>query len=577
MINKRLISLLSSSRRHIFSNVFFQWLALLANIVLISTLIFALDSLIKESSINYLIVGAIVLLCIILRHFLTVGASRASFKASKSVKTMLRDTIYRKMLRLGRSYTEQVPTAEAVQVASEGVEQLETYYGLFLPQLLYSMVAPLTLFVFFSFIYFKVAIVLLILVPLIPLAIVAVQRFAKKLLAKHWGQYAKLGDSFLENLQGLTTLKIYSADKKMAEKMAEESETFRKVTMGVLTMQLNSITVIDVIAYGGAALGIILSLLGYRTGDLSLWGCFVIILLSIDFFLPLRILASYFHTAMSGVAASERMFRILDLDEPAQGTKSVGSNYSMELKNLNFSYDNQRTVLKDISLKIPQGSFTAIVGESGSGKSTIASILTGNLRQYEGSAAIGGNELKDVAEKSLMEAVTYIGHESYLFSGTVKENLRLGNISADDASLWKVLEQVRIADFLRSQEGLQTKILARGLNLSGGQRQRLALARGLLNDSPVYIFDEATSNIDVESENDILSLIIELSKKKTVLLISHRLMNVVQAGLIYVLEDAKLISGGTHEDLLSSCKVYTKMWNTQHQLEKYGREGNEAK
>ncbi len=432
------------------------------------------------------------------------------------------------------------------------------------------MIAPLTLFVFMAFIHLPTAIVLLVMVPLIPISIMAVQRIAKKILSKHWGQYAKLGDSFLESLMGLTTLKIYQADARKAEEMAEESETFRVVTMRVLTMQLNSVTIMDIIAYSGAAAGLIFALIGYRSGTTSFWGSFVMIMLAAEFFLPLRALGSYFHTAMSGVAASDRLFRILDIDDPMPVFAQVGERYDMALKGVSFSYDGSREILQDINMEFPQGGFYSIVGESGSGKSTIAAILTGRSRRYSGSATIGGVELSEIREESLMKNVTCIDHNGYLFKGTVEENLLLGKPDASREELWQGLERVKLDGFLLAEKGLDTHVAENGANLSGGQRQRLALARGLLHNSPVYIFDEATSNIDVESENDIAAVIHQLAGSKTVIMISHRLLNVVGSDCIYVLKDGKVAGAGRHDELLRGCDAYRALWNSQQELERYG-------
>ncbi|MGI5900268.1 MAG: ABC transporter ATP-binding protein/permease [Christensenellales bacterium] len=570
MINKRLIALMGESKRFILGNVGYQWGMLLCNLLLVSMIGLLLNSSLVGQSILPAWPWALLVLGIASRHVFSVQAAKMSAQASAPVKAMLREKLYRKLTRLGASYHELVPTAEAVQVATEGVEQLETYYGAFLPQLLYSMIAPLTLFVFMAFIHLPTAIVLLVMVPLIPIAIVAVQRIAKKILSKHWGQYAKLGDSFLESLMGLTTLKIYQADGRKAEEMAEEAETFRVVTMKVLTMQLNSVTIMDIIAYSGAAAGLIFALIGYRSGSTTFLGSFVMIMLAAEFFLPLRALGSYFHTAMSGVAASDRLFRILDIEEPKQGQVEIGKSFDMTLSHLSFAYDDSRDILHDINMEFPHGGFFSIVGESGSGKSTIASILTGRSRKYTGSAAIGGVELSEIREESLMKNVTCIDHNSYLFKGTVEENLRLGKLDASRDEIWQALDRVKLSGFLRREKGLDTSVAENGANLSGGQRQRLALARGLLHDSPIYIFDEATSNIDVESENDIAAVIKELAGSKTVIMISHRLLNVTGSDRIYVLKGGNIAGAGRHDELLGSSEAYKALWNNQQELERYG-------
>ena len=579
MIDKRLIGTVSESKKYVAGNVIAQWCSLAANIVMMASITYLLQSLYQRTAgtgqfaATVLIAAAAVLL----RFFCTTQASRMGYLSSRSVKKTLREKIYQKLLRLGTSYRDQVKTSEIVQIAVEGVDQLETYFGAYLPQFFYAMLAPLTLFAVLCFVNVPAAVVLLICVPLIPVAIAAVQTWAKKLLSRYWGQYTALGDTFLENLQGLTTLKIYQADQYKNEQMNEESEKFRKITMKVLTMQLNSITIMDLIAYGGAALGVLMAATQYRAGHVSLAGCLLIILLSADFFIPMRQLGSFFHIAMNGMAASEKIFRLLDLPEQEQGGKKiVPTNCGIVCSGLRFSYEPEREILHGIDMSFPQGSFTSIVGESGCGKSTLTSILMGRSKGYTGSVRIGGIELREIAESSLMEQLTYISHNSYLFKGTVRENLLMGNPDATDRELWDVLERTKLDGFLKSEQGLETPLAEKASNLSGGQCQRLALARALLHDSPVYIFDEATSNIDVESENDIMEQIHALAKSKTVILISHRLANVVHSDRIYVLEGGSVAQSGTHEQLLAQGGSYAKLWNAQQSLENYGRDGEKA-
>lgn len=499
-----------------------------------------------------------------------------SYLSSKAVKQTLREKIYDKLLRIGNSYREQINTSEIVQVAVEGVEQLETYFGAYLPQFFYAMLAPLTLFVVLCFVNVPCALVLFLCVPLIPVTIVMVQRWAKKLLAKYWGQYTALGDTFLENLQGLTTLKIYQTDAQKHQEMNEQSEKFRKITMKVLTMQLNSITIMDLIAYGGAALGVILSVTQYRSGNITFSECLFIILISADFFIPMRLLGSYFHIAMNGMAASDKIFALLDLPEKEQGEKELTGTCEILCKALHFSYDKEREILRGIDISIPCGSFVAIVGESGCGKSTIASILTGKNKDYTGSVTIGGIELGQIKEQSLMKNITYVSHQNYLFKGTVRDNLCMGAPNTTEEQMWEALEKVKLADFLREESGLETTLTERASNLSGGQCQRLSLARALLHDSPVYIFDEATSNIDVESEDDIMAQIRALAKTKTVILISHRLANVTGADRIYVMDKGVVAEYGTQEILLEQNGVYRQLWDKQQELENYKRKEQTA-
>ena len=575
MINKRLIGTVSESKKYIAGNVVLQWISLAANIAMMASITTLLAKLFEDTILqtDYVVTLLVALSAVLIRFICTTGASRMSYLSSKAVKKTLREMIYQKLLRLGTSYNEKVKSSEVVQVAVEGVDQLETYFGAYLPQFFYAMLAPLTLFVVLSFINFPSAIVLLICVPLIPAAIVAVQRWAKKLLAKYWGQYTALGDTFLENLQGLTTLKIYQADDFKQKEMNEESEKFRRITMKVLTMQLNSITIMDLIAYGGAALGVIMAATQYRAGNVSLAGCLLIILLSADFFIPMRLLGSFFHIAMNGMAASDKIFRLIDLVEAEQKTEAVPEDCTIVCSDLHFSYEADREILHGVSMTFPMGSFTSIVGESGCGKSTISAILMGRNKGYTGSVTVGGKELTDLSEASLMENLTYISHQSYLFKGTVRDNLLMGCPAATEEQLWEVLDRVNLAAFVKSEKGLDTPLAEKASNLSGGQCQRLALARALLHDSPVYIFDEATSNIDVESENDIMGEIHALAKQKTVILISHRLANVTGSDNIYVMDKGNVVEKGNHTALLNQKGVYAKLWHAQQSLENYGKDG----
>lgn len=573
MINKRLIGTVPESKKYIAGSVALQWCSLAANIAMMYAVTALLAALCAGTLTRRALITTAVtaLIAVAVRYGCTVGASRMGYLSSKAVKKTLRAAIYEKLLRLGASYSEQVKTSEVVQVTVEGVDQLETYFGAYLPQFFYAMLAPLTLFIVLCFVSVPAAAVLLICVPLIPVAIAAVQTWAKKLLSKYWGQYTALGDTFLENLQGLTTLKIYEADGFKNDEMNVEAEKFRKITMKVLTMQLNSITIMDLIAYGGAALGVIMAATQLRAGKIDLAGALLIILLAADFFIPMRQLGSFFHIAMNGMAASDKIFRLLDLPEPAQGGLPCPEG-DIVCRGLHFSYEPEREILHGVHLTIPQGRFVSLVGESGCGKSTVSALLMGRSKGYAGSLTIGGAELRDIDEASLMRHITYVSHQSYLFKGTVRDNLLMGRPGAGDDALWQALDQVNLADFLKGEKGLDTPLTERGENLSGGQRQRLALARALLHDSPVYIFDEATSNIDVESENDIMAQIHALARHKTVLLISHRLANVTASDEIYVLERGHIVQHGTHAALLAQGGAYAALWSAQQALEHYGEE-----
>ena len=553
MINKKLLFSVKESIPYIKKNVLYQWIGLICNVCSTACLCWIIT---KNRSLSFI---GIILVCLIVRYIVNQKAIEMSYQSSHIVKETLRSRLYKKLAKIGNSYTNEWSTAEIVQLSSEGVEQLETYFASYIPQFFYSLIAPMTLFIIISFMNFKAALVLLVCVPLIPMSIVFVQKFAKRLLNRYWGQYTKLGDSFLENLQGLTTLKIYEADGHYQEKMNVESENFRKITMRVLTMQLNSITVMDLVAYGGSALGIVFAL----RGTTDLFQTLFIILISAEFFIPMRQLGSYFHIAMNGMAASDKLFAILETETKEKQNVNI-NNYSISASNLRFGYTDKE-VLHDICFEANKG-LIGFVGESGSGKSTIASLLMGQYSNYSGELKLSNYEIKDI---NIYPYVTLVSLESYLFSGSLRDNLAMAK-EVSKQEMNRVLEKVGILDFVNEQGGLDMCILEGGKNLSGGQRQRLVLARALLKDSPIYIMDEATSNIDVESENKIMEVLYELSKEKLVLCISHRLANLIHADQIYCLKDGNIVERGTHEELLQQNGVYCDLFNTQKELERYG-------
>jgi ABC-type transport system involved in cytochrome bd biosynthesis fused ATPase/permease subunit len=577
MFDKRLMAMCPESKKYILGNIICQWMELMMNAVMIFIISTAVEKLYRrEMTANWALISLGILAGILaIRFFMTKKLAQMSYLASKTVKRVMREQIYKKILRLGNTYREHATTAELVQESVEGVEQLESYFGQYVPQFFYAFLAPITLFVLFGIAgSFKVAGVLLICVPLIPGAIMMVQKIAKKLLSKYWDQYAKLGSTFLENLQGMTTLKTYKADAYKNEQMNDESENFRKITMKVLTMQLNSIIIMDFFAYGGAALGIALAGKAFLDGSLTIRSTVFMILLSADFFLPMRKLGSYFHVAMNGMAASDRIFKFLSEEEPKKKNAGLPENgLDIRFSDVSFSYDDEKQVLDHVSADIRENSFTGIVGESGSGKSTIASLIMGRNAIKQGSLTIAGLNVSDINEDNLLSTVNYVGFDSTFFKGTLRENLLLADPEASEEKLWEVLAECNIDGFFKEEKGLDTLLTENAGNLSGGQKQRLALARAILHDAKVYIFDEATSNIDIESEELILSEIKKLARTKTIIMITHRLMNVVDADRIFVMENGRISGTGTHAELLETDAVYRKLWDTQKELEEYGKGG----
>ena len=576
MIKTRLIEQVPSSKKYIALTVLAQWLKTVANIVMIFILSNLLAQILDGKAFDfkgllpYLVAIAAVML---VRYLCGYASSQTAFFASSEVKKVLRQKMYKKLTRMGASYSEKVSTSEVLQVFVEGVDQLELYFGKYLPQFFFAMLAPITLFAVLVFVSWKASVVLLICVPLIPLSIVAVQKIAKRLLSKYWGVYTNLGDTFLENIQGLTTLKVYQADERKNVEMNEKAEEFRRITMKVLTMQLNSVSVMDIVAYAGSAVGVVIAIIQVKNGTITLPQAFLIIMLAADFFLPLRLLGSFFHVAMNGMAASDKLFKLLDTKEDEHGME-IPENLDgdIEIKDLSFSYDNEKTVLNDISATFKKHELISIVGESGCGKSTLASLLCGTTKGYIGSITIGGVEIKDIDEKTLMNNITAVNFNSYIFAGTVRENMLIADKSASDEKMIEALKMVNLWSFLSEQDGLDTKLNQQGSNFSGGQRQRLAIARALLHNTPIYVFDEVTSNIDAESENDIMAVIHNMAKIKTVILISHRLENVVGSDKILLLDKGKIEESGTHSELMSLNEKYKLMYSTQAEFEKYAKE-----
>ncbi len=574
MWDKRLLKLVPDAGRHVALQVLWQWGSLWSSIVMIFGISLLVRDLDQGNSLSwalYLLLGTAATAG---RLLFTRLAGRESFQSSAAVKEVLRRRIYEKLLALGPAYRTKVRTGEVVQETVEGVEQLETFFGGYLPQLFYALLAPLTLFFVLLPVEWHAALVLFLGVPLIPITLMTVQSIAKRLLGRYWSIYSGLGDHFLENLQGLTTLKIYQADQARQGKMNEEAEAFRKITMKVLIMQLNSIIVMDIIALGGAALGMLMGLNGISRGRVDLAGGIFIILLSADFFIPMRQLGSLFHVAMNGMTAARRIFALLDMEEPPARNGLLGKG-GFEARGLTFRYAPGKNALENVSFNVQPGQFIGIAGESGCGKSTLAGLLTGRLEGYEGELTLGGAEISAINSAILQRTVVTVSWDEFLFSGTVKETLAMGNPQATKEEMWDALDKVDLGSTFRNKEGLSTVLVEQGANLSGGQRQRLALARALLTQASCFILDEATSNIDPKSEAKILEAIHGMVPEKTVFFISHRLKNLVDADQILVLEKGKLVGVGMHTMLLTGCKTYQCLWEKQQTLEMYTERGKE--
>lgn len=591
MMNKRLIAMCDESKKYMGLTILCSWVGIVCNIVIVWLIGQLINRMVEGEALNmtggsigealssYPLIGPIslatgmivVMIALVVKWVSHYLYGCYSYQASANARTTLRRLIYQKLLRLGMAYQQVEKTSGIVQLSIEGVEQLEIYFGKYIPQFFYSLLAPITLFVCLSFISFKAALVFMLGVPLIPLSIIAIMKVAKRILKAYWNNYANLGETFLENLQGLTTLKVYNQDERKHQEMNEEAEGFRQITMKVLSMQLNSINVMDLIAFGGSAIGTIVALYEFKRGMLQVGDLIVIILLSSEFFIPLRLLGSYFHIAMNGMAASDRIFALLDAPEEEEGALEMmpsSPQTVIQLSHLNFSYDGERQVLQDISLDLKSGGLTAIVGESGSGKSTIASLLLAQRRVANGSILINNLPLSDVRKEELYRYVSLVSAHSHIFKGTIRENLLMAREGVTTDEMMQALRTARLESFvMQLPQGLDTEVLDNGSSLSGGQKQRLALARVILADRPVIIFDEATSNIDVESEEAIWESIYELAKQKTVLVISHRLASVKEAKVIYVLNEGQLVESGTHHELMHRGGHYTRMVEKQHQLE----------
>ncbi|QUH28048.1 ABC transporter ATP-binding protein/permease [Vallitalea guaymasensis] len=574
MMNKRLLSLNDNSKKWVALTVFMNWIAIICNIAVIVFIGDIIDKL-NNNDLDYNLTKQFlfVILILIIKFISNKLSTTFSYYSSAEIKKTLRERIYKKLLDLGVNYNDTISTSSIVQISVDGVEALEVYFGRYLPQLFYSLLAPITLFIVVSFISLKVAVILLLCVPLIPISIVAVMKIAKKILSNYWNIYTNLGDSFLENIQGLTTLKVFNQDKEKNIKMNEEAESFRKITMKVLAMQLNSITIMDLIAFGGSAVGILIALNEFSAGNISVGGVIVIILLSSEFFIPLRLLGSLFHVSMNGMAASDKIFDLLDQEKEkevdlTEKEKESLKDINIKFADVTFSYDKERVVLNHINLHIKNKKMIALVGESGCGKSTIANLLLKLKKVDEGEITLNGLNINDIPFNYLRNKIGIISHNSYIFNGTIEDNLRMGKYDASNEEIKNALENANLYDFVMGLPSrLKTNVGEGGALLSGGQKQRLALARIILSDPEIIIFDEATSNIDVESEEKIWKSIYEIAENKTVILISHRLANVKNADTIYVLDKGNMVEWGSHSELMNNRSKYYNLLKHQEELE----------
>lgn len=574
MFKKRLLELCSSSKKWIAMTVLMNWISIICNILVVLFIGSTVDKLINSNlDINYLRDGIYLGALLAVRFLANYYSTKFSLNCSSEVKKVLREKVYEKLLNIGVNYNKFISTSSVVQMGVDGIEALEIYFGRFLPQLFYSVLAPLTLFFVLSFISFEVAFVLLICVPLIPFTIMAVMKIAKRLLSKYWGVYTDLGDSFLENLQGLTTLKIFDLDEEKNIEMNENAENFRKITMNVLLMQLNSITIMDLVAFGGSAIGILIAVSQFRNSMITSGELLIIILLSAEFFLPMRLLGSLFHVAMNGISASDKIFDLLDIkiEEKQKLTDDELNklqNINIKLENVSYSYDKERSILKDINIDIRDKQTVALVGESGSGKSTITSLLLKIDKVDSGQITLNGINLDDIPFDVLNKKIGFINHNAYIFNTTIRENITMGKKDATDEEIYRALKEANLDEFVKNLPNkLDTKVGEGGNLLSGGQRQRLCIARTIIKNPEIYIFDEATSNIDVESEEKIWDSINKLSKEKTVIVISHRLLNVKNADKIYLLENGQIVEAGNHKTLMMKNGLYKKLVEHQDNLE----------
>lgn len=571
MLDRQLISLIGEDKKYVALAVLINVFSMLVNTLITAAVCYIVYLVYSgERGISYLLPALTVVLGALLRYLLMRASGECAARLGGSVKKTLRDKTYDKIMRLGVRSSGDMSVAGLTQISLEGVEQLDTYFSQYLPQFFYSVLAPVLLFAVCAFIDLSTALILLACVPLIPVSIVAVSKYAKKVFAKYWGRYTNMGDAFLDSVQGLKELKIFRADEARHRKMNQSSEEFRKITMKVLVMQLLSVTVMDLVAFGGAGAGIAVAISAGIKG-LEPAKVLFLILVAAEFFLPLRALGSAFHVAMNGASAGRKILQLLALPEPEWGSEKVGDT-SLRLQDVSFAYEGGKQALQGVNMSFPRRSLTAIVGESGSGKSTCVSLITGALRAQSGSVTVGGVPVQNLDREDYYAHLGVVSYNTFVFNASVRENFLMYAPGATQEQMFAALEEVDLADFVRAEGGLDKVIGEDGVNISGGQRQRLALAVNLLAQKSVYVFDEATSNIDGESEALIMAGIKKLAEKAVVILISHRMANVTCADNIYVLDGGRVAEEGTHEQLMQNGGVYARLFAAQKRLE----QGEEA-
>ena len=571
MIDKKLLALLGHNKKYIFYAVGLMIVGLFANLAITASICYAIQYAAEYTSSGsnaqgFILPAVIVIIAMAIRYVTSRSIGDLKDTLGRNVKKDLRQKIYDKIIKLGVRTTDNMSMAGLTQLSMEGVEQLDLYYSAYIPQFFYAMIAPIILFIVTVRINWAVALVLLACVPLIPMSIIAVSRYAKKIFAKYWGKYTSMGDSFLDSVQGLKELKIFQADAAQNIKMNETSEEFRKITMKVLVMQLASTTIMDMVAYGGAGLGIALTIHAVVNGSLSAYAALFLILVAVDFFLPLRAFGSAFHIAMNGASAGNKILSLLAQPDPVWGSETVDGT-DITVKDVTFSYDGKRDVLKHASMNFGSTGMCAIVGESGSGKSTVVNLLLGAYHPQQGSILVGNKPLETLSRESYYSHISVVSYNTYIFNETIRQNFMLAKDNVTDEEIYSALKKVNLYDFIIDNGGLDKVITEDAANISGGQKQRLALAINLVANKDIYIFDEATSNIDIESEAIIMNNIKELSKEKSVIVISHRLANVIAADTIYYIEDGEVKEHGNHTELMNMHEGYAKLYTAQKNLE----------